>query len=128
MCQMPTTCYFDDYVILSPPALVKSTDWTVNLFLDLLGWKFDRDGDKADVFSFVTTALGVLFCLEASREDLMRVCNTAKRCDELVGQIDAILSAGKLHRKDGLVLRGRLAFADAQAFGSQGRTQVLPSN
>ena len=117
MCQMPTTCYFDDYVILSPPALVKSTDWTVNLFLDLLGWKFDRDGDKADVF-----------CLEASREDLMRVCNTAKRCDELVGQIDAILSAGKLHRKDGLVLRGRLAFADAEAFGSQGRTQVLPSN
>lgn len=62
---VPTTCYFDDYVILSPPALVKSTDWTVNLFLDLLGWKFDRDGDKADVFSFVTAALGVLFSLEA---------------------------------------------------------------
>lgn len=45
------------------------------------------------------------------------MCNTAKRCDELVGQIDAILAAGKLHRKDGLVLRGRLAFADAQVFG-----------
>ena len=79
------------------------------------GWKFDRDGDKADVFSFV------LFSLEASRGGLVRVCNTAKRCDELVGQIDAILAAGKLHRKDGLVLRGRLAFADAQVFGRAGR-------
>ena len=121
---VPTTCYFDDYV--SPPALVKSTDWTVNLFLDLLGWKFDRDGDKADVFSFVTAALGVLFSLEASRGGLARVCNTAKRCDELVGQIDAILAAGKLHRKDGLVLRGRLAFADAQVLGRAGAKPFSP--
>ena len=73
------------------------------------------------MFSFVTTALGVLFSLEASREGLVRVCNTAKRCGELVGQIDAILADGKLHRKDSLVLRGRLAFADAQVFGRAGR-------
>ena len=118
---VPSTCYFDDYVILSAPGLVKSTSWTVDLFFDLLGWLFDREGPKADVFSHEVSALGVHISLAQAAEAQMFVRNTEKRCTELVAQIDAVLSAGSLSRKDSLVLRGRLAFADAHVFGRAGR-------
>ena len=118
---VPSTCYFDDYVILSAPGLVKSTSWTVDLFFDLLGWLFDREGPKADVFSHEVSALGVQISLAQAAEAQMFVRNTEKRCTELVAQIDGVLSAGSLSRKDSLVLRGRLAFADAHVFGRAGR-------
>ena len=118
---VPSTCYFDDYVILSAPGLVKSTSWTVDLFFDLLGWLFDREGPKADVFSHEVSALGVHISFAQAAEAQMSVRNTEKRCTELVAQIDAVLSAGSLSRKDSLVLRGRLAFADAHVFGRAGR-------
>ena len=118
---VPSTCYFDDYVIMSPPTLVKSTDWTVNLFFDLLGWLFDREGPKADIFSHEVSALGVHISFARTADAQVLVKNTEKRCTELLAQIDAVLKAGTLSRKDSLVLRGRLAFADAHVFGRAGR-------
>ena len=118
---VPSTCYFDDYVILSIPGLVRSTTWTVDLFFDLLGWLFDREGPKADVFSHEVAALGVHLSLAQAAEARLSIRNTDKRCTELVAQIDAVLSAASLSRKDSLVLRGRLAFADAHVFGRAGR-------
>ena len=89
--------------------------------LRLAGWLFDRKGPKADVFSHEVAALGVHISLVQAVEAQMFIRNTEKRCTELVAQIDAVLSAGSLSRKDSLVLRGRLAFADAHVFGRAGR-------
>lgn len=52
------TCYFDDYVIYSRESLSKNTETTFSTLLDILGWKFDRSGDKADTMSATISAWG----------------------------------------------------------------------
>ncbi len=45
---LPTTCYYDDFVVISAPELSQSSEACMSLLLDLLGWRFDREGPKAD--------------------------------------------------------------------------------
>ena len=58
---LPLTCHFDDFVAFSMPNLCNNCQATLCLMLDLLGWQFDREGPKSDVFSGVVSALGVQF-------------------------------------------------------------------
>ena len=53
------SCYFDDFVLLSGRELAPNSEASFKLLLDLLGWDFDKDGDKADSISEEVTALGV---------------------------------------------------------------------
>ena len=56
---MVTCCYFDDYVCVSSPQLSKNSEMTFETILELLGWKYDRSGDKADSMTSEVSALGV---------------------------------------------------------------------
>ena len=67
------------------------------------------------------SALAVHISLANSADAQVLVRNTDKGCLERVAQIDSVLKAASLSRKDSLVLRGRLAFADAHVFGRAGR-------
>lgn len=59
---LPTTCYYDDFVVASVHELRSSSDNTMSLLLDLLGWAYDREGPKADSFSERVASLGGGFC------------------------------------------------------------------
>ena len=61
--------------------------------------------------------LGVQLDLRQSGDSLCLVSNTTERVEELVQDIDNILSAGALPKAEGERLRGRLQFASAQVFG-----------
>ena len=43
-----TSCYFDDNVCISTPELSRSTEVALSTLLDLLGWSYDRSGEKSD--------------------------------------------------------------------------------
>lgn len=79
---IPMSCYFDDFVISSTPSLASNAQQSASLMFDLLGWAYDRSGNKADVFSDVVSALGVMFDLSASVTGTVRVSNTPKRVGE----------------------------------------------
>ena len=119
-----TTCYFDDYVVFSKESLSKNTELTFATLLDILGWKFDKSGDKADTMSTIISALGVEFCLEEAKAGIISVQNTAKRKKELTSQISEALSAGKLSASAAASLKGRLGFAEGQLFGRSTRKLV----
>ena len=95
-----------------------------SLLLDLLGWRFDREGPKADTFSSVVTTLGVQFNLADTPQGWFEICNTQKRKEDVLQLIDSTVSSGVLDKKSAQSLRGRLAFAYAQIFGLSGKVAL----
>ena len=43
---LPTTCYYDDFVVASTPQLAANSESSFALLLDLLGWKYDKRAPK----------------------------------------------------------------------------------
>ena len=86
--RIAVTCYFDDYVCVSSPQLARSTETTFETLLDLLGWEYDKEGDKADCMSQMVRALGVEFDLSETAEGRVFVRNTDKRKADLLEQLD----------------------------------------
>ena len=113
--------YYDDYIVLSDEALERSTGEAMDLLFTLLGWEFDREGAKADTFSDSVSALGVHLRLERTSDGAVLVDNTDKRKSDLDGLISKVLGSGCLDMAEGLTLRGKLSFADAQVMGRAGR-------
>ena len=77
------TCCFDDFVCLSTPVLAKSAELTFETLLDLLGWRFDRTGEKSSEMGDSISALGVVFDLSNCQSGLVEVRNTEKRKQDL---------------------------------------------
>ena len=116
--KLPMSCYFDDFVVFSPPELANNSQSSLSLMLDILGWAFDKEGPKSDSFSSRVSALGVVFNLDPTKDCRLEVHNTDKRLSEAVASLDAILQSGKLSKKDALSLRGRLAYITHHAYAS----------
>lgn len=112
-----SSCYFDDFVLLAPVELAKSTEDTFQVLLDLLGWDFDKEGDKAGKMGSHVSALGVSIDLSETANGIVKVENTDRRKRELSERIAEVLRQGKLSKNDAASLRGRLGFAEGQLFG-----------
>ena len=121
---LPTTCYYDDFVVASTPQLSANSESSMSLLLDLLGWRFDKEGPKADTFSSMVTTLGVQFNLADTPKGWFEICNTQKRKEDVLQLIDSTVSSGVLDKKSAQSLRGRLAFAYAQIFGLSGKVAL----
>ncbi len=111
------TCYFDDFICVSSPQLAKNSEKTFETILDLLGWKYDKAGDKSDSMSSEVAALGVQLDLSKSGEGILYVSNTEKRKGDLAKLMADTLSRGTLSSSEAASLRGRLGFAEGQLFG-----------
>ena len=118
---LPTTCYYDDFVVVSTPELGKSSEACMSLLLDLLGWHYDKEGPKADTFSSLLTTLGVVFDLSSSVDQSIVIKNTERRRLESLQLLDSTLALGALDKHSAQVLRGRttsLQEVSAHAFRS----------
>eukprot|EP00435_Cladocopium_sp_Y103_P068202 s1039_g31.t1 len=83
----------------------------------LLGWEFDKSGDKADQMSETVSALGVLFDLSQTGEGVFTVQNTEKRKADISAQIAEVLELGRMSASKAASLKGRLGFGEGQLFG-----------
>ena len=117
---VPTTSYYDDFIVASPDCLADNTGTTMELLFQLLGWVFDTVGPKADVFSRQVSALGIRFDLESSGGCTIAVDNTEKRKSDIKALVSGILDKGVLPHREGLELRGKLSFANSQVMGKAG--------
>eukprot|EP00434_Breviolum_minutum_P031926 symbB.v1.2.028233.t1/scaffold2972.1/size66174/2 len=111
------TCYFDDYVCVSRASLASNTAKCFETLLDLLGWKYDKSGDKADEMSDTIAALGVVFDLNRTKEGFVVVSNTEKRKADVCSQIQEAAQKGCITQHAAASLKGRLGFAEGQLFG-----------
>ena len=116
---VPTTNYFDDFVLLALSGDRSSCSFAFNEVMKLLGWKLSED--KTTEWDTSFEALGVLFEIDQTGSGVLRVKNTERRRKELTSSIASFLGSGKMTQKEALQLRGRLQFAQAQFFGRLGR-------
>lgn len=113
--------FYDDYILFSPPGLAKNAEQTAKSLLRLLGWIFAEDGKKAQPFSSMCPALGVVFDLHRSGEGCCFIKNTEKRIAEVCGELDKVIKSAQIRGSDARRLHGRMVFADAQLFGRTGK-------
>ncbi|CAE7304323.1 unnamed protein product [Symbiodinium sp. CCMP2592] len=117
---VPTTSYYDDFIVASPDCLADNTGSTMELLFQLLRWVFDTVGPKADTFSRDVSALGLHFDLSESGDGVVTVDNTEKRKKDIHALVSDVLVKGLLSYKGGMELRGKLAFANSQVMGKAG--------
>ncbi|CAE7783991.1 pol [Symbiodinium sp. CCMP2592] len=117
--KIPTTNYFDDFVLLALGGDRNSCSHAFDEVMKLLGWKLSAD--KTTEWNTSFEALGVLFELDQTGSGVLKVRNTEKRRKELTAAIKGFLDKGTMTQKEALQLRGRLQFAQAQFFGRLGR-------
>ena len=86
----------------------------------ITGWDFARDGKKATSFDSICRALGVEFNFHRASERVLEIYNTKQRVEGLVSSSDSVIVSGKLTKQEGLVLRGRLGFANSCLHGRHG--------
>ena len=114
---LPWSSFYDDYTLLSTSTAAQSSDRSASFLLDLLGFDFDRDGDKAQPFKSQFRALGVEFNLTAEGHKTFQVGNTKERTDELIKDLAELAASGKICPKTWNRLRGRLHFLSSQLTG-----------
>ena len=104
------TCYFDDFVCLSSPILAKSAELTFEALLDLLGWRFDKTGEKR-----------IRWVQRCQPLESLEVQNTEKRKKDLCVRT---LDEGIMTAAAAASLKGRLGFAEGQLFGRSTRRLI----
>ena len=67
----------------------------IETLFDLLGWKFAREGDKANDFSKMFSAWGIQVNLTKFDQGIVEFANTPKRIEELVQTIETCLKTKK---------------------------------
>ena len=114
---LPWSAFYDDFTLLSTKALSSSSEKSAAFLLDLLGFDFDRDGDKAQPFSSIFRALGVEFNLQDKEGRSFEVANTKERTEELARDLGELASKEKICPKAWNKIRGRLHFVAGQLAG-----------
>ena len=114
---LPWSAFYDDFTLLSTKALSSSSEKSAAFLLDLLGFDFDRDGDKAQPFGSIFRALGVEFNLQDKEGRSFEVANTKERTEELARDLGELASKERICPKAWNKIRGRLHFVAGQLAG-----------
>ena len=112
-----TTGYFDDYVTICEASEKENVTASMHMLLDLLGWRFARDGPKAPPFDKSVTALGVVVDVSFMGSGTVKILNTESRRLDMLHQLEEIIQSGSLKSHQALRLRGRMQFMAGQLFG-----------
>ena len=95
----------------------KSSDLAATSLFDLLGWLYDRTGDKCTDFSTTLHALGVKVCLSRLGDGVLTIANTEARTSELIETLEGVIAKGKVSKSEARRVAGRMSFAVGQVFG-----------
>ncbi|CAE7576274.1 unnamed protein product [Symbiodinium microadriaticum] len=111
--------FVDDYPIMSPECLAKSSMDTMLVLSSLLG--FSASVDKLSPFSHIATMLGVEVDLSSAAEGCIRIKNKEGRASEVCEVIHECIAEGCIQLRDFAKVAGRVQFSDAQVMGRAGK-------
>ena len=86
--------YFDDFLCLARASESRHVEFCASSVFSLLGWKVSTH--KLLPFDSICKVLGVQLDLKQSGDSLCLISNTPDRVEELVQEINLILSSGVL--------------------------------
>ena len=114
-----SSLYYDDYPVVSPAYLGKSTEASFTSVMRLLGFKIADDKDKP--FSVRSETLGVIVDTSDANLERVFVSNKPSRSQAISQAIERILQERRAIPRELPSLFGRLQFAEAQILGRMGR-------
>ena len=114
-----SSLYYDDYPVVSPAYLGKSTEASFTAVMRLLGFKIADDKDKP--FSVRSETLGVIVDTSDANLERVLVSNKPSRSQAISQAIEQILQERRAIPRELPSLFGRLQFAEAQILGRMGR-------
>ena len=114
-----SSLYYDDYPVVSPAYLGKSTEASFTSVMRLLGFKIADDKDKP--FSVRSETLGVIVDTSDANLERVLVSNKPSRSQAISQAIEQILQERRAIPRELPSLFGRLQFAEAQILGRMGR-------
>ena len=112
------TVYYDDFPMVEPEETAESAEWCMAEILDILGWKFAREGSKAPPFATSFDVLGVSVDLGGIFKGEIVLKNKQSRVDSLSAVLDKMVCEGKVESGVAASLHGQLNFAQGQFLGS----------
>eukprot|EP00971_Amphidinium_carterae_P335665 6471643-Amphidinium_carterae.1 len=109
--------YVDDYPCFEPAPTASNAQESFQLFLQLLGWEVSL-GEKALPHSSEFEILGVILELHLHEvPGFVKISCKPGRMDEILKQVDAMISDGTISRGALAKLLGRLNFIRSQVLG-----------
>ena len=93
------SAYFDDFLCLSRASESRHVEFCASSVFSLLGWKASTH--KLLPFDSICKVLGVQLDLKQPGDSLCLISNTPERVEELVQEINLILSSGSLPKSEG---------------------------
>ena len=117
------SCYLDDFPQVEPTRMADPQERIFGQLLDLLGWRTSSNPDKDRLLEAQFVALGVQLELPSGGPDPhFVVTNKPGRVEAIVEACSLALRSRRLSRAAAATLRGRLLWAEQQAFGCAART------
>ena len=87
--------YFDDYPVVEVSSGCRVLSSAISAVVDILGWTYVREGDKASPFAREIDVLGVTFDLRCKADGAFVISNKKSRIEKLIKMLDDILETGR---------------------------------
>ena len=106
-----TSHYFDDFPMIERTAGTRVLSLSFGAILDLLGWQYAKEGDKASDFALAFDALGVTYTLNHAPSGGFEVANKAGHIEKICELLEEIEKRGIGTGAQAAEVQGLLNFA-----------------
>ena len=106
-----TSHYFDDFPMIERTAGTRVLSLSFGAILDLLGWQYAQEGDKASDFALAFDALGVTYALNHAPSGGFEVANKAGRIEKICELLETVEKRGIVTGAQAAEVQGLLNFA-----------------
>ena len=113
--------FYDDFALLEPSASARMCSMASENFLEILGWKFAKAGDKATSFESCFNLLGAQLDLQSLHLGRLTVANKPGRLEKMKDMLLDIKKKGKITKAEAQTVQGLLNYASGFFLGSSCR-------
>ena len=113
--------FYDDFALLEPSASARMCSMASENFLEILGWKFAKAGDKATSFDSCFNLLGAQLDLQSLHLGRLTVANKPGRLEKMKDMLLDIKKKGKITKAEAQTVQGLLNYASGFFLGSSCR-------
>ena len=120
--KMPSGVFYDDFALLEPSAGATLASMAAENLLELLGWKYAKEGSKASKFEPCFNLLGAQLNLASLHEGFVKVSNKPSRLVKLKELLAAMKQNRHISKSEAQSMHGLLNYASGFFLGQSLKT------
>lgn len=120
--KMPSGVFYDDFALLEPSGGATLASMAAENLLELLGWKYAKEGSKASKFEPCFNLLGAQLNLASLHEGFVKVSNKPSRLVKLKELLAAMKQNRHISKSEAQSMHGLLNYASGFFLGQSLKT------